>query len=821
MVLADDKEPLPKSSSRRRAKTHTMLGGLRSKVPTDCTDDLPICPLHGVSLTFMQEFGVINKKLVDAKDYSIGGLCYKIIKPSTMFKAGKPCTTTEEADALMSYAEVGFRDNIADLKKRPAFESMAMHFVSHAWRYDFATFLEALANWDEQKGTDQFTYFWVDAFVVNQHIADSYPMEWWSTRFAQAVGDVGSTILVSLPWEDPIPLKRVWVIWEIFCTNQMGARFDIAMPKQTMDDFRKALISSFNKVQTALSGVDVGLSTAYHVSHQEMVHDEIKRTIGFTKLNEMVQLRMNRWLIGAATKELQSMKTKGAKRQDRIGLQDNLARMLRESGNFAGAEFYFKELLQEIETAYGKDHVLALSCLNQLAVTLQKAHNVDEALKRHRDCLQRRQRILGENHEETLQSVSNLAVLLSLQRPLTVEIFEEARKLYSLAVKGRETTIGAKDPRTLYTMSNMARFLSEAPQPTKELLEESDQLHSRAVGSLTELLQQGHPLTLASMHNQACSWLDQCQFEEGSWSGPLVDEAVDQLRLVHKLRIEKLGKEHPDTVQTEKKLQEINRMKKQLENQDAGAAGKKIESFATFQDLFNAHFDEVRTVEQFKQVRAQMIEGTAADLVFDDLLSAGFIDSDGYMTTGMQPYNFLAHIATNNLVQRKCEVEQSYLGLHREHFVLAHNKPECEDMWSSSDPSWIGKASMSKNHRFLAFRNLRWEFFNVISVGLESGSEHGLASLQAMKDAALQFVTNAPGWSPPENIGLYLAAWPLTAVPCLHLHIVDLAHTGPSFERLCQKMLPLDNAIQVLRDEVTQGIGPIDSVCLKSSYPTR
>ena len=176
---------------------------------------------------------------------------------------------------LEPFSEVGFRDNIADLKKRPAFESMvawqsfctpcryvsvrvlkgclflvlfkrrklqdpdhlkeflslfqharhclsatlsacprlvpeAMHFVSHAWRqgfclegpgylcfglrnfrYDFATFLEALANWDEQKGsnavveiilcvcllpgfhlhpvvgrgTDQFTYFWVDAFA--------------------------------------------------------------------------------------------------------------------------------------------------------------------------------------------------------------------------------------------------------------------------------------------------------------------------------------------------------------------------------------------------------------------------------------------------------------------------------------------------------------------------------------------------------------------------------------------------------------------------------------------------------------------------------
>ena len=30
--------------------------------------------------------------------------------------------------------------------------------------------------------------------VVNQHIADSYPMEWWSTRFAQAVGDLAAQL---------------------------------------------------------------------------------------------------------------------------------------------------------------------------------------------------------------------------------------------------------------------------------------------------------------------------------------------------------------------------------------------------------------------------------------------------------------------------------------------------------------------------------------------------------------------------------------------------------------------------------------------------
>jgi len=799
MVVVDAKEfgarYNARSTARRMQRSPTKVQ------EKSAVNDLPICPLHGVTLAFMEEFGDTHKSKVSPENFSIGGLCFHIIKPLTMFKGGKLCMSAEDADELLSYAEVGFQQDLKDKKKQPCFITMAHHFVSHAWRYNYSTFLDALETWDARKGGGVTTYFWVDAFVVNQHIADSYPMEWWSTRFAQAVGDVGSTILVSMPWEDPTPLKRVWVIWEIFCAYQTGARFDIAMPRKELDGFRAALITSFPKVQTALSKVDVELSSAFHKSHQDMVHDEIRRTIGFTKLNEMVQLRMTRWLIGMATSELQSMKENAtsANWKDRMGLQDNLARMLRESGNFTGAEFYFKELLAEVEAKQGKDHVMAMSALNQLAVTLQKGNQIEEAMDRHRDCLQRRRRILGENHEETLQSVSNLAVLLSLRRPLTVEIFDEARSLYSLAVKGREATIGAKDPRTLYTQSNFARFLSEAPVPSAELFAESEQLHERAVENLTAALQQGHPLTLASLHNQACSWIDRCFHEEGSLTGKRVDTAVEQLRLVHKLRIEKLGKEHPDTQQTEKKISEISNLQKQMEKD--GANHGAMEAFGTWQDLFNAHFEEVSTAEQFRKVRTYMFD-TGADLVFEDLLQAGFLSEDGILTAGMQPYNFMARIVTGDLVQRKCQTEQAFLGEYGSRFVIAHNKPESEDMWSSSDPSWIGKASMSKNHRFMAFKDLRWEFCNILAVGIDSGSAHGLAKLQDMKKAAVHWVQHAPGWSPPEKTAFLLAVWPLTGVPCLHLHIVDLSCSGPSFERLSRKLLPLDDAIRVLEDEV-------------------
>lgn len=763
-------------------------------------DELPECPTHGVSLAFLEDFGRENEHNVSEEDFTIGGLCIHIIKPFTKITTTSPCFPgLGKEQECLTYAEVGFRTDLRDSRGCRAFHVLAKHFVSHAWRYNFQTFLAALQNWMLQTGSNQdVTYLWVDAFVVNQHTANDLPMEWWSTRFAQAVCDIGSTILISVPWQDPLPLKRVWVIWEIFCSHQMGARFDIAMPEEAMSDFRKALINSFDTVQTALSKVDVGLSVAYHKSHQDMVHREINRSIGFTKLNEMVSLRMNRWLIEAASGQLRLMKEKASEEnwRERMQLQDNLARMLRESGNVVGAEVSFTQLLAELEAKLGKDDVSALSCLNQLAVTLQKANRIDEALKHHRSCLERRRQTLGDDHEDTLQSTSNLAVLLSTQRPLTVETFEEARMLYSRAVKGRETSIGADHPRTLYTLSNFAKFLSEAPEPSTELLEESERSNERAASKLVQELSQGHPLSLAALHNQASCWLERARFEgKGLLKGPLVEKALAQLRTVYKLRIEKLGKEHPDTELTERKLNEVN-LRQMSEDSNI------VEGPSTWQDTFQSRFDRCNTAALFKQARAHL-RSFGLEKVQEELAKVGFVDRDtGDLTTGFQPFNFFARIANNDQHQRVAAHDQYLLGQSSIHYAVVHNKPECDDNWHSSDPSWLGKASMSERHRFLIPRNLHWEWFNVLTFGLISGPEKGVEMLEGMKEAALHWAKQMEDWPSESRIGLFLVVWPLTTVPHAHLHIVDLNRVGPSFERLSKKMLPIDQAIEVLRGEI-------------------
>jgi len=775
---------------------------------------LPVCPIHGCTHAFLAEFekggshGEPSHSLT-GDDFNIGSLTVQVIKPFTTIRTG------EEVEYL-SYAELAFRTGQLDTRGRPAFDKEATHFISHAWKYRFSLLVSALRNWiDSNDVVEDDQYFWVDAFVVNQHQAQEYPMEWWSTRFAAAVGEVGSTIMIAEPWEDPLPLKRVWVIWELYCTNQTGARLSLAMTKETESNFKHALTNSFETVQTVLSSVDVSTCTAYHAAHTDMVHTEIKRTIGFAKLNEMVSLRLTQWLIETGTIQLNLIKkvvdpTDTAAILDAFKLQDNLARMIRESGSPAVAETSYKELIPTMEARLGRDDDTTMQCLNQLAVTLQKVKKGQEALSVHQECYKRRKNKLGPEHEDTLQSVSNLAVLLSEKRPMTTVAFQEARNYYSTAVDGRQATIGADHPRTLYTVSNAAKLLSDAPDrfDNKEgLFREAEVMHDRAASKLIGVLTQGHPLTLGAMHNQACHWVDWYVHSSDAADGnsEMLDKAISQLKRVHSLRIQKLGDTHTDTVDTEKKLQ------KALGRKQNSRFYQEDES-ASWKTLVRRRYERLNTGPLFKKLRNEL-RSFGPEKLKMELVIDGYVDPrSGSLTVGTQPFNIFARLSAGVQVQRKVPEEQSKLGPFADRYVIAHNKPECKEMWQRDDPTWLGKASMSKNHVFLLSKSLKWITFNILTMGLygDKDTTEAIEKLEDMREAAYYWVSHQKDWPSvvslddwPEmhRIGLFVSVFPFTSIPAFHLHIVDLDKVGPSFEKASFKMLPLDAAIQVLKDE--------------------
>lgn len=77
-------------------------------------------------------------------------------------------------------------------------------FTSHAWTNNFLELTDALKD-----HCDKDAIVWLDIFSHNQHENKSQ-----STRpFETAVKEIGHTVMVLSPWNDPIPLKRAWCLY--------------------------------------------------------------------------------------------------------------------------------------------------------------------------------------------------------------------------------------------------------------------------------------------------------------------------------------------------------------------------------------------------------------------------------------------------------------------------------------------------------------------------------------------------------------------------------------------------------------------------------
>ena len=209
----------------------------------------------------------------------------------------------------------------------------------------------------------------------------------------------------------------------------------------------------------------------------------------------------------------------------------------------------------------------------------------------------------------------------------------------------------------------------------------------------------------------------------------------------------------------------------------------------------------VRTAAGFRAARA-LLRSHGVEKLEAELTAAGVV-AGGALTTGTKPFNVFARLASGAMTQPEMAAANALLdGPAAARFLLACNRKEADEHWASDAEEWVGKASMAERHRFLLLKDLHWGWFNCLAFGIRGGAAlaDAVATLEAMKAAALSYTRADGGWS--TSVGLYLHCYPFNSVQALHLHIVDLGATGPTFDALAHKNLPLDDVLHVLRAEL-------------------
>jgi Flp pilus assembly protein TadD len=217
--------------------------------------------------------------------------------------------------------------------------------------------------------------------------------------------------------------------------------------------------------------------------------------------------------------------------EDLIRLVDLIADLLDEAGLHRERLLDLSSLRLELEIATGKDFAeKILDCQLDLANRHFKCGNYSEALRLLQGILAQQERMLGENHPETLLTVNSLSLV-----NYYLGCHDEAELLISGCLKACEKVYGNFHPTTLMAINNQATFLYGKGEHNK-----SCEKLSLCLNRARRFLGEKHLDAITCMNNLACA-LEKC--------GEL-DKAEGYYRQCLQDREQLLGPEHPDTLAT-------------------------------------------------------------------------------------------------------------------------------------------------------------------------------------------------------------------------------------------------------------------------------
>lgn len=177
---------------------------------------------------------------------------------------------------------------------------------------------------------------------------------------------------------------------------------------------------------------------------------------------------------------------------DRLAFTSELSRALLRLGWYDEAESLQLKTLQLQQEVLGKSHRDTLASMSDLAYSLYRQSKYEESEASAREALHLCESNLPKNDDTTLRIMGILALSLGGQ-----SWFDEAEMIQRQVVVGWQHSLGMEHPTTLNSLHNLAWILTS----TKE--DEAEELYRYVVQTRKKVSRKGHPDTLDSMQGLA------------------------------------------------------------------------------------------------------------------------------------------------------------------------------------------------------------------------------------------------------------------------------------------------------------------------------
>ena len=223
----------------------------------------------------------------------------------------------------------------------------------------------------------------------------------------------------------------------------------------------------------------------------------------------------------------QRPKAEGALREW-ASLLHNAAWYAREKGSITEAVEMSELAMKVRKNILGQEHEEALDSMGMVGLAYLSGGRLKEAEELQMREVEISKRVLGEEHPKTLTSISNLALTYWNQGR-----WKEAEELDVWVIEIMKKVLGEEDLDMLISTSNLALTYRDQGR-----WKEAEELQVRVMEISKRVQGEEHPFTLSSMNNLASTYKGQERWKESEELGARVLE----------IRKRVLGEEHPETL---------------------------------------------------------------------------------------------------------------------------------------------------------------------------------------------------------------------------------------------------------------------------------
>ncbi|KAJ3005230.1 UNVERIFIED_CONTAM: Kinesin light chain 3 [Siphonaria sp. JEL0065] len=337
-------------------------------------------------------------------------------------------------------------------------------FVSHVWEYKFLDVVDALERFFIAKQIPLHeAVVWFDLFSMSQHEEEEEvrKFEWWNNSILSAMKRIRNVVLVLEDWFDPVPLQRVWCVYEIFCSTMARSNFHVALSKSDESTLINSLYENPSVLYKSLSTFKSELTKATKLRDQQMIFKVLRHYIGFQKLNDLVFTSIRHWIFEFVQYQIET-----AEPSVLVSEATNVETLLRQAQwHQVKSELYeLRDMLPKAKAALsecltlreehlGLLHPITLKTKSKFAHVSTRLGKNDYAESTLISCLSAQRDVIGSTHRDTLLTMSRLAFVYGEQ-----DLVEEAEVLYKECIATARGCFGVDDLFVVSTTQDLASF---------------------------------------------------------------------------------------------------------------------------------------------------------------------------------------------------------------------------------------------------------------------------------------------------------------------------------------------------------------------------